>query len=88
MGGIVRDTLIAVPRSGAADVDLATELLPHEVDGAGAEGRASRAYPTGIEHGTVTLKSGSLTAEVTTLREDIETDGRHAVVRVRHRLGA
>ena len=47
--------------------------------------RASKAglgaYPTGIEHGTVTLKSGSLVAEVTTLREDIETDGRRAVVK-------
>ncbi len=79
VGGIVRDTLLDRPRE-AADVDLATELHPEEVIA-----RASRAgvaaYPTGIDHGTVTLKLDSLVAEVTTLREDIETDGRHAVVK-------
>lgn len=78
VGGIVRDTLLELPREDA-DVDLATELLPHEVmDRAQRAGVA--AYPTGITHGTVTLKLGALVAEVTTLREDIETDGRHAVV--------
>jgi poly(A) polymerase len=78
VGGIVRDTLLELPREDA-DVDLATELLPHEVmDRAQRAGVA--AYPTGIVHGTVTLKLGALVAEVTTLREDIETDGRHAVV--------
>ncbi|MDC9825532.1 CCA tRNA nucleotidyltransferase [Devosia sp. ZB163] len=79
VGGIVRDTLLDRPRA-AADIDLATELRPEEVSE-----RARRAglsvYPTGIEHGTVTLKLDSVTAEVTTLREDVETDGRHAVVR-------
>ena len=40
-----------------------------------------RAIPTGIDHGTVTLLSAGLPVEVTTLREDVETDGRHAVVR-------
>ncbi|MDB5541408.1 MAG: tRNA nucleotidyltransferase [Devosia sp.] len=79
VGGIVRDTLLELPRD-ASDIDLATELLPEEVTL-----RAKRAglsvYPTGIEHGTVTLMLDTLTAEVTTLREDVETDGRHAVVR-------
>jgi poly(A) polymerase len=79
VGGAVRDTLLDVPRE-VADLDLATELLPHEVTL-----RAQRAglsvYPTGIDHGTVTLKLDSVIAEVTTLREDIETDGRRAVVR-------
>jgi poly(A) polymerase len=79
VGGIVRDTLLDLPRD-ASDIDLATELLPEEV-----VGRAARAgiasYPTGIEHGTVTLKLEQLVTEVTTLREDIETDGRHALVR-------
>lgn len=79
VGGIVRDTLIARERE-AAEIDFATELLPDEVmRRAGEAGIA--AYPTGIEHGTVTLKVGDRVAEVTTLREDIETDGRHAVVR-------
>ena len=79
VGGIVRDTLLDLPRE-ASDLDLATELVPDEV--VARAGRAGVAcYPTGIEHGTVTLKLDSLVAEVTTLREDVETDGRHAVVK-------
>jgi poly(A) polymerase len=78
VGGIVRDTLLGRGRADN-DVDLATELLPEEVmTRAGRVGIA--AYPTGIAHGTVTLKLGALLAEVTTLREDVVTDGRHAVV--------
>lgn len=77
VGGVVRDTIMGRPHSG--DIDMATELLPEEVVArAGAAGIAS--YPTGIEHGTVTLKLGETLAEVTTLRRDVETDGRHAVV--------
>lgn len=79
VGGIVRDTLLDRPRE-QTDIDFATELLPHEVS-LRAEGAGATVYPTGIEHGTVTLKLGSLVAEVTTLREDVETDGRRAVVR-------
>lgn len=79
VGGIVRDTLLDLPRY-ATDIDLATELLPDEV--VARAGRAGiAAYPTGIAHGTVTLKLGALVTEVTTLRQDIETDGRHAVVK-------
>lgn len=79
VGGIVRDTLLDLPRE-ASDIDLATELLPDEVIArAGRAGVSS--YPTGIDHGTVTLKLDALVAEVTTLREDVETDGRHAVVK-------
>lgn len=79
VGGAVRDTLMAHNRT-STDIDLATELLPAEViKRAHKAGIAS--YPTGIEHGTVTLKAGDVVAEVTTLREDVETDGRHAVVR-------
>jgi poly(A) polymerase len=79
VGGVVRDSLLGLPRA-SAEIDFATELTPDKVmSRAGAAGIA--AYPTGIEHGTVTLRIGELTAEVTTLREDIETDGRKAVVR-------
>lgn len=78
VGGVVRDTVMAHGRDNP-DIDLATELLPEEVmERARAAGIA--AYPTGIDHGTVTLKLGATLAEVTTLRQDIETDGRHAVV--------
>lgn len=78
VGGVVRDTILDQQRVNP-DIDLATELLPDEViKRAAAAGIAS--YPTGIEHGTVTLKLGDTLAEVTTLRQDIETNGRHAVV--------
>ncbi|MCF6343525.1 MAG: hypothetical protein L3J15_02450 [Devosiaceae bacterium] len=78
VGGIVRDSLIG--RNGAkTDIDFATEFLPQEVIE-----RAKKAniayYPTGIEHGTITLRIGKKTFEITTLRQDIETDGRHAKV--------
>ena len=78
VGGVVRDTILERQRDNP-DIDLATELLPDEViERAKAAGIAW--YPTGIDHGTVTLKLGTTLAEVTTLRRDVETDGRHAVV--------
>ncbi|MBU1306426.1 MAG: CCA tRNA nucleotidyltransferase [Alphaproteobacteria bacterium] len=78
VGGVVRDTILARQRDNP-DIDLATELLPDEVmERAQKAGIAS--YPTGIAHGTVTLKLGDTLAEVTTLRQDLQTDGRHAVV--------
>lgn len=79
VGGIVRDTLLGRPLH-RSDIDLATELVPEAVI-ARAEQAGVAIYPTGIEHGTVTLRLGALMAEVTTLREDVETDGRRAVVR-------
>ena len=79
VGGVVRDTLLGRPR-GHADIDLATELRPNEV-AKRVEQAGGTAHPTGIEHGTVTLRLGNLIAEVTTLREDVETDGRRAQVR-------
>jgi len=78
VGGIVRDTLMGRLRP-EADIDMATELLPVAVmQRAKAAGIA--AYPTGIDHGTVTLRLNDVSIEVTTLRRDVETDGRHAVV--------
>ena len=79
VGGIVRDTLLGIARE-ASDIDLATEIGPREVM-ARAQKQGIAAYPTGIEHGTVTLRLNGLVCEVTTLREDVETDGRHAVVK-------
>ncbi|HTM78239.1 MAG TPA: CCA tRNA nucleotidyltransferase [Devosia sp.] len=78
VGGVVRDTVLDRQR-GNPDIDLATELLPTEViERAKAAGIAF--YPTGIEHGTITLRVDNLVAEVTTLRRDLQTDGRHAQV--------
>lgn len=78
VGGIVRDSLIGRVRD-RTDIDMATELLPVAVmQKARAAGIA--AYPTGIDHGTVTLRLGETSVEVTTLRRDVTTDGRHAEV--------
>jgi poly(A) polymerase len=78
VGGVVRDTILGFPRS-TPDIDLATELVPDEVI-ARAEAAGIAWYPTGIDHGTVTLRLGDVLAEVTTLRQDTESDGRHAKV--------
>ena len=76
VGGCVRDTLVG---RAVADIDIATPLTPPAVIAA-LEAADLRAVPTGIEHGTVTAISGRRPFEVTTLRRDVETDGRRAVV--------
>lgn len=76
VGGSVRNALFGLP---VKDVDLATTALPADV--MRLAGKAGlKPVPTGIEHGTVTIVSGHVPFEVTTLRRDIETFGRHAVV--------
>jgi poly(A) polymerase len=72
----VRDALLG---RNVADADLATTLVPAEVI-ARAEAAGMKTVPTGIEHGTVTIIVDGRPFEVTTLRRDVETDGRHAVV--------
>lgn len=76
VGGVVRNALLGEP---VDDVDLATDATPDRVTLL-AEAAGLRAVPTGIAHGTVTLVSGGQGFEVTTLRRDIDTDGRHATV--------
>lgn len=77
VGGAVRNALIGLP---IADIDIATTASPDTViERARAAGIHS--VPTGYEHGTVTLVIDGIPHEITTLREDIETDGRRAVVR-------
>lgn len=76
VGGAVRNAVLGMP---VADLDFATSLLPKEVI-ARAEGAGLRAVPTGIDHGTVTVVIAHRGFEVTTLRKDVETDGRRAVV--------
>lgn len=76
VGGMVRDALLGID---AADVDIATPHPPEEVlRRLGAAG--IRTVPTGLAHGTITAVLPSGPVEVTTLRRDVETDGRHAVV--------
>jgi poly(A) polymerase len=76
VGGAVRNALLGQP---VIDIDIATPLVPEDViehlkkAGLGA-------VPTGIDHGTVTAISNGKPFEVTTLRRDVTTDGRHATV--------
>ena len=76
VGGVVRDTILGTTPK---DIDMATTLVPEEtmqrLSAAGI-----KAVPTGIAHGTVTAVLGSGTVEITTLRRDVSTDGRHATV--------
>ncbi|OYY30430.1 MAG: CCA tRNA nucleotidyltransferase [Azorhizobium sp. 35-67-15] len=77
VGGAVRNALLGRPVS---EVDLATTAVPEETMRR-ARAAGLKAVPTGLAHGTVTVIADGTPFEVTTLREDIETDGRHAQVR-------
>lgn len=77
VGGAVRDWLIG--RGVRSDVDIATTALPDEVMQR-ARAAGLKPVPTGIEHGTITVVAEGEPYEVTTLREDVETDGRRARV--------
>jgi poly(A) polymerase len=76
VGGAVRNALMGTP---VKDVDIATTALPADVMRLAADA-GLHAVPTGFEHGTVTIVARHVPFEVTTLRRDIETFGRHARV--------
>lgn len=76
VGGAVRDTLLGLP---AKDIDCATRHLPEE-SSRRIKAAGFKAIPTGMAHGTVTALLPGGPVEVTTLRRDVSTDGRHAVV--------
>ncbi|MFC7051819.1 CCA tRNA nucleotidyltransferase [Hansschlegelia quercus] len=75
-GGAVRDAMLGLARG---DIDIATTAVPETVI-ARAKANGWKPVPTGIEHGTVTVVIEGKPFEVTTLRRDVETDGRRAVV--------
>ena len=76
VGGAVRNTLLGLP---VTEIDLATTAEPERV--IALAGQAGfKAVPTGIDHGTVTIVAEGKPFEVTTLRRDVETFGRHAKV--------
>lgn len=77
VGGAVRDLLLAeIPK----DFDLATDARPERIMEL-FEGKTDfSVVPTGLKHGTVTVVCRGIPYEVTTLRVDVETDGRHAAV--------
>ncbi|HYE46609.1 MAG TPA: CCA tRNA nucleotidyltransferase [Caulobacter sp.] len=76
VGGCVRNTLL---KTEADDIDIATTLTPDQVTEA-LEAAGIKVVPTGVDHGTVTAVSEGRPYEVTTLRRDVSTDGRRAVV--------
>ncbi len=76
VGGAVRDTLLGLP---VTDIDLATPLLPQDVTLRLAAADI-KVIPTGIAHGTVTAIASGDHHEITTLRRDVETDGRRATI--------
>jgi poly(A) polymerase len=76
VGGCVRDAVLG---RKVKDVDIATDAEPDAVLAA-LRAKGVRAIPTGIAHGTVTAISGGRPFEITTLRHDVESFGRHARV--------
>jgi poly(A) polymerase len=76
VGGCVRDGLLG---RKIRDIDIATPLEPAAVMKA-ADSAGLKHVPTGIDHGTVTVVADHTGIEVTTLRRDVETFGRHATV--------
>ena len=85
VGGVVRDALLGTGRGDARDIDMATTLTPDRSTEV-LEAAGLHVVPTGFEHGTVTVcrkgaGSSDTVVELTTLRLDVETDGRHAKVR-------
>lgn len=77
VGGCVRNVLMDRPVS---DLDLSTQLTPDEVEAALAAA-GIRSVPTGKDYGTITAVEEGAPYEITSLREDVETDGRRAVVK-------
>jgi poly(A) polymerase len=76
VGGAVRNALLG---RDVSDVDIATPLMPGDVTKR-LESARLKAVPTGIDHGTITAIANGKPFEVTTLRRDVSTDGRRAVV--------
>jgi poly(A) polymerase len=78
VGGCVRDGLLGRELSGR-EIDLATAERPDQAR-ALLEAKGFRVIPTGLAHGTVTVVTQTQGFEITTLRRDVATDGRHATV--------
>ena len=76
VGGAVRNALLGEP---SAEIDIATTAVPEEVQQR-VTAAGFKAVPTGIDHGTITVVIDGAPFEVTTLRQDVETYGRHAKV--------
>src|SRR6478735_5922500 len=76
VGGAVRNALLGVP---VVDIDIAVPMPPEEAT-ARLQAKGIKVVETGLDHGTVTAVAGTHAFEITSLRKDMETDGRHAKV--------
>jgi poly(A) polymerase len=76
VGGAVRNAMLGAM---VADIDIAVPMRPEEVL-ARLKAHDIKTIPTGLQHGTVTAVVGGKLFEITSLRKDVQTDGRHAVV--------
>ncbi|GLQ23490.1 poly(A) polymerase [Algimonas ampicilliniresistens] len=76
VGGCIRNALWGEP---VADIDLATQIAPETVVTLLKDAKI-KTVPTGIAHGTITAVVSGKPYEITTLRRDVETDGRRAVI--------
>jgi poly(A) polymerase len=76
VGGAVRDYLLGKP---IKDYDVATHFTPERVSDI-VKNYGWSVYPSGLSHGTVTVKRGVDSFEVTTFRKDVDSDGRHATI--------
>ena len=73
----MRNALLGVP---VVDIDIAVPMPPRGSAGAAGSAKGIKVVETGLDHGTVTAIAGTHAFEVTSLRRDVETDGRHAKV--------
>ncbi len=76
VGGAVRNALLGV---SVMDIDIAVPMPPSE-SLARLKARGIKVVETGLDHGTVTAIAGTHAFEITSLRRDVETDGRHATI--------
>lgn len=76
VGGAVRDSVLGLP---IRDIDLATPMTP-DIVSLKLQAAGIKVIPTGLQHGTVTAICGNTSVEITTLRRDTATDGRHATI--------
>lgn len=75
VGGWVRDFLLG---KKSYDIDIATNLTP--IQAMGVFAADYKVIPIGIDHGTITVIDGNINVEITSLRRDIDCDGRHAKI--------
>ena len=76
VGGAVRNALLG---AAVVDIDIAVPMPPDQAL-ARLRAKAIKVVETGLDHGTVTAIAGTHAFEITSLRRDVETDGRHAKV--------